>query len=92
VTIKPVLETEAPRPAPAPAGKAAPAKAEPKKVLDVALIGTATDERPLLEMRDRLGRVKGVSDLKTTSMNASTGTKTGREVRFSLSYRYTAPE
>jgi len=90
VTIKPVIVVEN-RAAAAQPGKSLPAKAPPKKVLDVALIGVASDEKPLLEMRDRLGRVKGVSDLKT-SMNSRTGAKTGREVGFSLSYNYIAPE
>jgi hypothetical protein len=88
VTIKPVIEAETR--AAAPAGKSPP-KTAPKKVLDVALIGVATDEKPLLDMRDRLSRVKGVSDLKT-STNMRTGAKTGREVTFSLNYRYIAPE
>jgi hypothetical protein len=90
VTIKPVIVAET-RPAAAPAGKSLPAKAAPKKVLDVALIGVATDEKPLLDMRDRLSRVKGVSDLKS-SYTMRTGAKTGREVGFSLNYRYIAPE
>ena len=60
-------------------------------MLDVALIGVASDERPLLEFRDRLGRVKGVSNLKM-SINTRTGAKTGREVGFTLTYNYIAPE
>ena len=64
VTIKPVIIVEN-RPVAAQAGKSLPGKAPPKKVLQVALIGVASDERPLLEMCDRLRRVKGASDLKT---------------------------
>ena len=90
VTIKPVIVIENRRAAAQP-GLALPGNAPAKKVLDVALIGFASDERPLLEMRDRLSRVKGVSDLKT-SMNARTAAKSGREVGFSLSYNYIAPE
>jgi len=90
VTIKPVIVAETRAAAPQP-GKPAQTKVTPKKVLDVALIGVASDERPLLEFRDRLGRVKGVSDVKT-SMNSRTGAKAGREVGFSLSYNYIAPE
>ena len=65
VTIKPVIVVET-RPAATPAGKQLPPKAAPKKVLDVGLIGVATDEKPLLDMRDRLSRVKGISDLRTS--------------------------
>jgi hypothetical protein len=90
VTIKPVILIGNRAAAPQP-GRALPAKASPKRVLDVALIGVASDEKPLLDMRDRLSRVQGVSDLKT-SMNSRTGAKTGREVGFSLSYYYIAPE
>ncbi len=90
VTIKPVIVAETRAAAPQ-AGKPVQAKPAPKKMLDVALIGAASDERPLLEFRDRLGRVKGVSDVKT-SMNSRTGAKAGREVGFSLSYNYIAPE
>jgi len=95
VTIKPIIVVEkkpaAAQPGKALPAKALPAKASPKKVLDVALIGVASDERPLLEMRDRLGRVKGVSDVKM-SITTRTGAKAGREVGFSLSYNYIAPE
>ena len=90
VTIKPVIMVEN-RPVAAQAGKPLPGKAPPKKVLQVALIGVASDEKPLLEMRDRLGRVKGVSDLKT-SMNSRNAVKTGREVGFSIDFSYIAPE
>ncbi len=90
VTIKPVLVAET-RAAAAPPGKSPPAKPASKKVLDVAVIGIASDEQPLLEMCDRLRRVKGLSDLKT-SMNLGTGARTGREVGFSLNYTYIAPE
>jgi len=90
VTIKPVIVVES-RPAAAQPGKPPAAKAPPKKVLEVALIGIASDERPLLEMCDRLRRVKGLSDLKT-SINSRTGAKSGREVAFSLNYSYIAPE
>ena len=90
VTLKPVFVAETRAAAPQP-GKPVQVKVTPKKVLNVALIGVASDERPLLEFRDRLGRVKGVSDVKT-SMNSRTGAKTGREVGFSLTYNYIAPE
>ena len=88
VTIKPVVLVEN---RPAQPAMSLPAKASAKKVLDVALIGVASDDISLLNMRDRLRRVKGVSDLKT-SMNSRTGAKTGREVGFSLTYYYVAPE
>jgi hypothetical protein len=91
VAIKPVVLVE-PRAAAAQPGKALPAKPpSPKKLLSVALIGVATDEKPLLEMRARLSKLKGVSNLNmpfTTRNNV----KTGREVTFSLSFYYTASE
>jgi len=90
VTIKPILVAETHAAAAQP-GKSPAVKPAPKKVMDVAVIGIASDERPLLEMCDRLRRVKGLSDLKT-SMNSRTGARTGREVGFSLSYNYIAPE
>jgi hypothetical protein len=91
VNIKPVIVAEN-RPVAAQPGKALPVKAPPtKKLLSVALIGVASDEKPLLEMRDRLGKVKGVSGLKMT-MTARNTVRIGREVGFSLSFNYIAPE
>jgi hypothetical protein len=90
VTIKPIIVVEN-RPVATQPGKTLPAKAPPKKLLSMALIGVATDEKPLLEMRDRLGKVKGVSDLKI-SMTARNAVKVGREVGFSLNFIYVAPE
>jgi hypothetical protein len=56
-------------------------------LLSVSLIGVGSDEKPLLDMRDRLSKVKGVSDLKMP-MIARNNVKTGREVGFSLSFNY----
>ena len=90
VAVKPLIVIEPRAAAPLP-GKAVQDKGPAKKVLSMALIGVATDEKPLLEMRDRLIKVKGVSDVKmqfTTRNNV----KSGREVTFSLNFYYTAPE
>ena len=71
-------------------GRMLPVKS-PRKLLSVALIGVASDEKPLLETRDRLGKVKGVSGLKMTMVTRSTA-RSGREVGFSLSFNYIVPE